>query len=149
MSSKSLAALAFVCLAPVAAFAQTAPAAAPVPVAKAPAAVTMPAPAATAPTVAPAAKVTAPATTATTPATTPATTAAAPADGQGSKRWQTCAGDVQKFCGSVEKGKGAIRTCLESHATELTPACKTSMAEHAAAHASKTGEQTVAPAVKQ
>lgn len=117
MTSKSLIALAFVCLAPAVAFAETAPA-----------------------------KVTAPA-AATAPAVTAPAPAAAPVAGKtgedhGSKRWKDCAGDVQKFCATVEKGKGAIRTCLESHSAELTPACKTGMAEHAAAKAAgKTGEK--------
>jgi hypothetical protein len=59
----------------------------------------------------------------------PASTATAPATG---KRWQACATEVQKFCASVEKGKGLIRSCLESHTSELSDGCKTSMAEHAA-----------------
>lgn len=145
MFPKSLAAFAFVCLAPVAALAQTATTA-PLPAVKAaaPAAVTAPAPAATTPAVAPAAKTAAP-----TPSVAPSTTAAVPADGAGSKRWQTCAADVQKFCGAVEKGKGAVGKCLESHAAELTPACKTSMAEHAAAHAAKAADKATDKTVKQ
>ena len=135
MTSKSLIALALVCLAPAAAFAETAPAKVTTPAV--PAAVT--APAASAP---------ATATVKTAPAAAAPTTAAVPADGQGSKRWKDCAGDVQKFCGTVEKGKGAVRTCLESHSAELSPACKTGMAEHAATKATeKTGEKSVtAPA---
>jgi hypothetical protein len=134
MTSKSLIALAFVCLAPAVAFAETAPAKVTAPAA--PAAVT--APAASAP--ATATVKAAPAATTAAPAT-----AAVPADGQGSKRWKDCAGDVQKFCATVEKGKGAVRTCLESHSAELSPACKTGMAEHAAAKAT-TGEKAVTPA---
>lgn len=53
----------------------------------------------------------------------------APATG---KHWQACATEVQKFCSTVEKGKGLMRACLESHASELSDGCKTSMAEHAA-----------------
>ena len=53
----------------------------------------------------------------------------APATG---KRWQACATEVQKFCATVEKGKGLVRSCLESHTSELSDGCKTSMAEHAA-----------------
>lgn len=138
MTSKSLIALAFVCLAPAVAFAETAPAKVTAPAA--PAAVTTPAPSAPAATVK-----AAPAATTTAPAAAPAT-AAVPADGQGSKRWKDCAGDVQKFCATVEKGKGAVRTCLESHSAELSPACKTGMAEHAATKATeKADEKAVAP----
>ncbi|MEQ1695215.1 MAG: cysteine rich repeat-containing protein [Hyphomicrobiaceae bacterium] len=123
MTAKSLIALAFVCLAPVVAFAETAPAK-----------VTAPAAA------------TAPVATAPAPATAPAVAKAG--EEHGSKRWKDCAGDVQKFCATVEKGKGAIRTCLESHSADLTPACKTGMAEHAAAKAAeKTGEKPAADKV--
>lgn len=142
MTSKSLIALAFVCLAPVAAFAETAPAKVTAPAA--PAAVTAPAVAAPAPATvkaAPAAATTAPSTTPVAP-----TTAAVPTDDHGSKRWKDCAGDVQKFCATVEKGKGAVKTCLESHSAELAPACKTSMTEHAAAKAAaKTVDKAVTP----
>ena len=143
MTSKSLIALALVCLAPAAAFAETAPAKVITPAAP---------PAVTAPAVSAPATATvkaAPATT--TPSTAPAaapSTAAVPANDQASKRWKDCAGDVQKFCATVEKGKGAVRTCLESHSAELSPACKTGMAEHAAIKATeRTGEKSVtAPA---
>ena len=43
-----------------------------------------------------------------------------------------CAAEVQKFCATVEKGKGLVHACLEAHSSELSEACKTSMAEHAA-----------------
>ena len=125
MSLKLLAAFAFVCLAPVAVFAETAPQVAPA----TKSAVSVAAPAAAPTTASPA-------------------TAAIAGEAHGSKRWQTCAGDVQKFCSTVEKGKGVVRACLESHAAELTPACKTSMADHAAAHAAKAAEKA-AGTVKQ
>jgi Cysteine rich repeat len=144
MTSKSLIALAFVCLAPAVSFAETAPAKVTAPAA--PAAVT--APAVSAPATA-TVKAAPSATTTATPASPAAPTAAAiPADGQGSKRWKDCAGDVQKFCATVEKGKGAVRNCLESHSAELTPACKTGLAEHAAAKDSeKAGEKPAADKV--
>jgi hypothetical protein len=56
---------------------------------------------------------------------------AAPAPATG-KHWQACAAEVGKFCATVEKGKGLMRKCLESHQSELSDGCKTSMAEHAA-----------------
>ena len=36
-----------------------------------------------------------------------------------------CAGDIQKHCASMPKGKGELQKCLQSHAAELTPACTT------------------------
>ncbi len=58
----------------------------------------------------------------------PAEDAPAPAGGH----FQACADDVKKFCANVERGKGQIRACLESHTSELAEACKTRLAEHAA-----------------
>jgi len=127
MSLKSFAAFAFVCLAPVAAFAETAPPIAPA----TKSAVTVAAPA---PTSAPTS----------VPSPTTSSAAGVVTDQLGSKRWQVCAGDVQKFCSNIEKGKGVVRACLESHTAELTPACKTSMADHAAAHAAKAAEKAAA-----
>ena len=46
-----------------------------------------------------------------------------------------CGADVQKFCANVERGKGALRTCLESHQNDLSAACKAASAERAAARA--------------
>ncbi|HZT48224.1 MAG TPA: cysteine rich repeat-containing protein [Hyphomicrobiaceae bacterium] len=46
-----------------------------------------------------------------------------------------CAADVQKFCATVERGKGALRACLESHETQLSDGCKAARAERAAARA--------------
>jgi Cysteine rich repeat len=63
------------------------------------------------------------------PAAAFAQTTPAPAAGQ---HWQACAADRQKFCATVEKGKGLVRKCLESHASELADGCKISLAEHAA-----------------
>jgi hypothetical protein len=53
----------------------------------------------------------------------------APATG---KHWAACETELQKFCATVEKGKGLKRACLESHTSELSDGCKTSIAEHAA-----------------
>jgi hypothetical protein len=44
-----------------------------------------------------------------------------------------CAADVQKFCASIEKAKGAMRSCLEQHQTQLSDSCKAARAERAAA----------------
>ena len=60
--------------------------------------------------------------------------AAAPAAG---KHWAACESELQKFCANIEKGKGKKRACLESHSSELSDGCKTSLAEHAAKAADK------------
>jgi hypothetical protein len=50
-----------------------------------------------------------------------------------------CAADVQKFCADVERGKGAMRTCLEAHQTQLSDSCRDARAERAAARAKDKG----------
>ena len=44
-----------------------------------------------------------------------------------------CASDVQKFCGNVDHARGAIRSCLDTNASQLSDACKTARADRAAA----------------
>jgi hypothetical protein len=39
-----------------------------------------------------------------------------------------CRADVQKFCADVERGKGAIVGCLQTHRTELAPECTSARA---------------------
>jgi Cysteine rich repeat len=46
-----------------------------------------------------------------------------------------CAADVQKFCANIEKAKGAMRGCLQTHEKELSASCKAARAERAAAKA--------------
>jgi len=48
-----------------------------------------------------------------------------------------CADDVQKFCANVERAKGAIRSCLETNASQLSDSCKTARADRAAARAER------------
>jgi len=50
-----------------------------------------------------------------------------------------CAADVQKFCANVERGKGAVRTCLNAHQTQLSDDCAAARAERAAAKAKEKG----------
>ena len=50
-----------------------------------------------------------------------------------------CAADVQKFCANVERGKGAMRTCLDAHETQLSDDCTAARAERAAARAKEKG----------
>jgi hypothetical protein len=72
------------------------------------------------------------------PAIAVAEDAAAPATGTGSgKHLQACSAEIQKFCATVEKGKGLMRKCLESHTSELSDGCKTRLAERAAAKAAE------------
>jgi Cysteine rich repeat len=46
-----------------------------------------------------------------------------------------CGTDIQKFCANIERGKGAMRSCLESHQSDLSAMCKAARAERAAARA--------------
>jgi len=50
-----------------------------------------------------------------------------------------CAADVQKFCASITREKGAMRTCLDTHQNELSPACRAARAERAALRAKAKG----------
>jgi hypothetical protein len=50
-----------------------------------------------------------------------------------------CGADVLKFCANVERAKGAMRSCLEAHATQLSDGCKAARAERAAARAKAKG----------
>jgi hypothetical protein len=56
----------------------------------------------------------------------------APAPAGTGKHWTACQTEIQKFCSTVEKGKGKMRACLTEHTADLSDGCKTSMAEHAA-----------------
>jgi cysteine rich repeat protein len=44
-----------------------------------------------------------------------------------------CGADVQKFCANIERAKGAMRSCLTAHETDLSDTCKAARAERAAA----------------
>ena len=46
-----------------------------------------------------------------------------------------CAADVQKFCASIERAKGAMRDCLQAHEAQLSDGCKAARVERAAARA--------------
>ena len=35
-----------------------------------------------------------------------------------------CAGDIERFCGNVEPGKGRIADCLKQNEAQLSPECK-------------------------
>ena len=50
-----------------------------------------------------------------------------------------CATDVEKFCANVERAKGAMRGCLETHETQLSDGCKAARVERAAARAKEKG----------
>ena len=51
------------------------------------------------------------------------------------KMREACAADVQKFCADIERAKGAMRTCLEAHDSQVSAGCKAARAERAAARA--------------
>jgi hypothetical protein len=50
-----------------------------------------------------------------------------------------CAADVEKYCANIERAKGAMRTCLDAHQTQLSDGCKAARAERAAARAKEKG----------
>jgi hypothetical protein len=57
-----------------------------------------------------------------------------PPPGKGDRRAlaEACRADVERFCASVEKGGGRKMMCLRDHASQLSPACRTGLAEMAA-----------------
>jgi hypothetical protein len=46
-----------------------------------------------------------------------------------------CGQDVAKYCANIERAKGAMRSCLDAHQTQLSDGCKAARAERAAARA--------------
>ncbi|HTO96586.1 MAG TPA: cysteine rich repeat-containing protein [Myxococcales bacterium] len=42
---------------------------------------------------------------------------------------ESCREDVEKFCGGVNQGRGAIARCLRGHASQLSEPCKKHLAE--------------------
>ena len=47
---------------------------------------------------------------------------------------ESCQGDVQKLCSNVERGGGRVMGCLESHESELSVACKQTIAQEKQMH---------------
>lgn len=45
----------------------------------------------------------------------------------------SCAADIQKFCASIERVKGAMRACLDQNQASLSADCSAARAERAAA----------------
>ncbi len=50
-----------------------------------------------------------------------------------------CAADIQKFCASIERAKGAMRACLDQHRANLSSECNAAREERAAARAKDKG----------
>jgi hypothetical protein len=46
-----------------------------------------------------------------------------------------CADDVRRFCANIERAKGAMRICLDSHEKQLSDTCKAARIERAASRA--------------
>jgi hypothetical protein len=56
----------------------------------------------------------------------------AAAKSEGREKTRTaCAADVQKFCPNVERGKDAMRACLQANAAQLSEPCKAASAGQA------------------
>jgi hypothetical protein len=45
----------------------------------------------------------------------------------------SCAADIQKFCASIERAKGAMRACLDQNQASLSAECSAARAERVAA----------------
>jgi hypothetical protein len=74
--------------------------------------------------------------------TAPQAPAAAPSDDHRAGRSMVrtaCATDIQKFCAGIERARGAMRSCLESHEKDLSATCKAARAERAAERARTKG----------
>jgi hypothetical protein len=68
------------------------------------------------------------------PAQTPAAAPASPEHAEARAKVRVaCAADIQKFCPTIERGKGETRACLQAHATEISEGCRTARGERAAA----------------
>jgi hypothetical protein len=50
-----------------------------------------------------------------------------------------CAADIQRLCATIERTKGAMRTCLEQNQTSLSQECNAARAERAALRAKEKG----------
>ena len=69
-------------------------------------------------------------------ATPPAPAPVSPERAAAREKMRTaCAADIQKFCAGIERGKGAMRACLDRHQNDLSPACQAARAERAALRA--------------
>jgi len=69
-------------------------------------------------------------------AQSPTSTTPSPARAEAREKVRTaCAADIQKFCASIERAKGAMRTCLEQNQTSLSNECNAARAERAALRA--------------
>lgn len=63
-------------------------------------------------------------------------TAPSPARAEAREKVRTaCAADIQKFCGNIERAKGARRTCLDQNQANLSSDCNAARAERAALRA--------------
>lgn len=67
-------------------------------------------------------------------AQSPGQPSAATTESRGKVR-TACADDIQKFCATVERAKGAMRDCMQANESKLSATCKAARAERAAARA--------------
>jgi hypothetical protein len=68
--------------------------------------------------------------------------AAQPAGAAGLR--EACGADIQKLCAGVQPGGGRILQCIKEHAADVSPGCKTAIAQAMAAR--KAEGQSPAPA---
>ena len=57
---------------------------------------------------------------------------APPSKGDRRAAAEACRADAERLCANVEKGGGRRMMCLREHESQLSPACKTGLAEMAA-----------------
>lgn len=50
-----------------------------------------------------------------------------------------CSADIQKYCGNIERAKGALRACLDQHQRDLSQECNSARAERAALRTKEKG----------
>jgi hypothetical protein len=51
------------------------------------------------------------------------------AQAEGGPMHGACMNDIKSLCGSVQPGGGRIRDCMKDHRTQLSVACKASIAD--------------------
>jgi hypothetical protein len=61
-------------------------------------------------------------------------TAAAADESSPPSRHQACKADVERLCAGVEHGGGRIKACMKAHADQVSPDCRSALAQAHSAH---------------